>query len=206
MDREGRLAGEDAGPAPLVFRRTTWADLPTIQRWLRQPHIARYWDHQTDDAAIARDFGGSIDGSEPCADYMVIRGGVPIGFIQRSRISDYPEELRELAELVPVALESLMIDYLLGDLGSLGRGLGAEMVRAFTELCWFDAPEAGEIIVAVSANNAASFSTLSSAGYTRIASGRLTPDNPSDGEWHHVYRHLRPGRVEAQRDWRWDSR
>ncbi|WP_218221945.1 GNAT family N-acetyltransferase [Nesterenkonia sp. Act20] len=192
MTREGRIAGEDTGPASLAFHRTTWADLPTIQQWLRRPHVARYWAHQTDDAAIARDFGGSIDGTEPCADYMVVCAGVPIGFIQRSRISDYPEELRELTELVPVPQECLMIDYLLGDPDWLGRGLGTEMVRAFTELCWLEVPDAGEIIVAVSANNVASFSALSSAGYTRIASGRLTPDNPGDDGWHHVYQRLRP--------------
>lgn len=179
-------------PDDLVFRRTTRADLRLLQRWLGTEHVARYWAHETSDEAIERDFGPSIDGTEPSEDFLVHLGPRPLGFIQRSAILDYPDGHRELIRLVPVPEGALTIDYFIGEASLLGRGLGAEMVRRFTELCWAERPDATEIIVPVAVGNRASWSALRSAGYTRIATGILPPDNPVDDGQHVVYARRRP--------------
>ncbi|MFD4366376.1 hypothetical protein [Rhodococcus sp. NPDC058521] len=54
--------------------------------------MARFWNHGTTDADLENDFGGSIDGTEPSADLIVRCGGIPIGFVQRYRLKDYPED------------------------------------------------------------------------------------------------------------------
>lgn len=64
----------------MEFRRTTRADFPLLARWLGSPHVARFWNHETTPEAIERDFGGSIDGSEPSFDFIVEDAGVPVGF------------------------------------------------------------------------------------------------------------------------------
>lgn len=176
----------------LVFRRTTRADLGLLQQWLRTEHVARYWAHETSDEAVERDFGPSIDGTEPSEDFLVRLGPTPLGFIQRSAIHDYADEHRELIRLVTVPEGALTIDYFIGEATLLGRGLGTEMVRQFTELCWAERPDATAIIVPVAAGNRASWSALRSAEYTRIATGILPPDNPVDDGQHVVYARRRP--------------
>ncbi|WP_016700127.1 GNAT family N-acetyltransferase [Actinoalloteichus spitiensis] len=176
----------------LRFRRTRLEDLPLIQSWLRRPHVARYWAHDTSDAAIERDFAGSVLGEEPSEDYLVFRADRPIGFAQRCRIHDYPEGHRELVELVDVPPDALTIDYFIGEAELLGQGLGTRLVEAFTGLCWRDHPEASAIIVPVAASNTPSWAALRRAGYSLVATGYLTPDNPLDDGIHHVHRADRP--------------
>ncbi|WP_422647258.1 GNAT family N-acetyltransferase [Actinoalloteichus caeruleus] len=178
----------------LEFRRNRHDDLRLIQTWLRRPHVARYWVHDTSDAGVERDFAGSLRGTEPSEDFLVLWGGSPIGFAQRCRIHDYPEGHRELIELVDVPSDALTIDYFIGEPELLGRGLGTLLIEAFTELCWRDHPEASAIIVPVATSNTPSWSALRRAGYAAIGTGYLTPDNPLDDGSHHVHRLDRPTR------------
>lgn len=175
-------------PDDLRFRRTTRADLPLLQRWLRQPYVARYWAHETDDAAIERDFAGSIDGTDPSEDFVVELDRAPIGFIQRCRIHDYPEGHDELIALADVPAEAWTIDYFLGEPSALGRGLGTRAIREFTARCWADHPSCEAIVVPVAAGNVPSWSALRSAGYAHVINGYLPPDNPIDDGRHHVFR------------------
>ena len=75
----------------------------------------------------------------------------------------------------------------------LGRGLGAEMIRAFINRLWRDDRSALCVIVPLNALNAASVRALERAGFARVASGDLSPDNPIDDPAHFIYRLDRPG-------------
>ncbi|WP_026876558.1 GNAT family N-acetyltransferase [Jiangella gansuensis] len=176
----------------LRFRRTRRGDLPLIQRWLRIPHVDRYWSHDTSDEAIERDFAGSFEGTEPSEDFIVDVRGTPVGFIQRCRIFDYEAGHRELIELTEVPGDALTIDYFIGDPGLLGRGLGTLLIREFSRRCWRDHPDASAIIVPVAVGNVASWAALRSAGYVHVTTGYLEPDNPLDDGRHHVHRLDRP--------------
>ena len=172
----------------MEFRRTTRADFPLLARWLCTPHVARFWNHETTPEAIERDFGGSVDGTEPSDDFIVEDAGVPVGFIQRSRICDYADEHIELIALADAPQDALTIDYFIGEGAATGRGVGTRMIREFTDLCFADCPAASAIIVPVIAGNPASWKALAAAGYERIAEGHIPPDNPIDDGWHVVYR------------------
>ena len=172
----------------MEFRRTTRADFPLLARWLGTPHFARFWNHETTPEAIERDFGGSVDGTEPSDDFIVEDAGVPVGFIQRSRICDYADEHIELIALADAPQDALTIDYFIGEGAATGRGVGTRMIREFTDLCFADCPAASAIIVPVIAGNPASWKALAAAGYERIAEGHIPPDNPIDDGWHVVYR------------------
>ena len=172
----------------MEFRRTTRADFPLLARWLGTPHVARFWNHETTPEAIERDFGGSVDGTEPSDDFIVEDAGVPVGFIQRSRICDYADEHVELIALADAPQDALTIDYFIGEGAATGRGVGTRMIREFTDLCFADCPAASAIIVPVIAGNPASWKALAAAGYERIAEGHIPPDNPIDDGWHVVYR------------------
>ena len=172
----------------MEFRRTTRADFPLLARWLGSPHVARFWNHETTPEAIERDFGGSVDGTEPMFDFIVEDAGVPVGFMQRSLIWDYANEQQELITLSDAPRDALTTDYFIGEVATTGKGIGTRMIQEFTELCFADCPSASAIIVPVIAGNPASWRALKAAGYERIAEGHIPPDNPVDDGWHVIYR------------------
>lgn len=185
------------GPAvidPAVdFRPLVPGDLALLRQWLAQPHVARWWNHETSPEAVERDFGPAIRGEEPSEDFVALLGGEPLGLIQRHWLRDYPDELAELRQVLDVPRAALTIDYLLGDVARTGSGVGTAMIGAMVARCWADVPEATCVIVPVVAGNVASWRALEKAGFDRVATGELAPDNPIDPPDHVVYRVDRPG-------------
>lgn len=176
----------------LSWRPLTAGDLPLLARWLRDPGVARWWNHDATDEGVARDFAASVDGTEPGEDLVVHRGGVPVGLVQRSVIADYPEELAEFGALVEVPDGSVELDYLIGEAHLRGRGLGSLMIRRVLADTWTAYPDAPAVLVAVVAANTASWRALEKAGLRRVAEGPMTPENPVDDPLHFLYRADRP--------------
>ena len=85
-----------------VFRRVTPLDFPVLQKWLAEPHVARWWNHETSAEAVERDFGPGTRGEEPGEDLVVLFGGEPIGLVQRCLLHDYPEYVTELEQVLAV--------------------------------------------------------------------------------------------------------
>ena len=176
----------------MAFRRLTRADFPLVASWLAAPPVARWWNHEWTPEAVERDFGTSADGLERGEDWLVLVDGAPVGLVQRSRVADYEENLRDFATAVEVPVGALTLDYLLGDPTAYGRGLGATMIGAMAARSWDDFPDAPTILVAVVAANIASWRALEKAGFRRVAQARIEPDNPVDDPLHYVYRLDRP--------------
>ena len=176
----------------LDWRPLVRDDLPLLGRWLAEPGVARWWNHETSPDAVERDFGPSVRGEEPGEDLVLLLDGRPVGLLQRSRIHDYAEDFAELAAVVEVPEDAYTLDYLLGEPALRGRGLGSRFVAHAVERTWDDHPGAGCIIIPVVAANRASWQALEKAGLRRVATGELTPENPVDDPLHHVYRVDRP--------------
>lgn len=176
----------------LSWRRLAEADFPLLRRWLAEPHVRRWWNHETTAEAVARDFGPTARGEEPAEDLLVLLSGVPVGLVQRCRYGDFPEYLAELAPILPVEPGAVSLDYLIGDPGRTGGGLGSRVIREVTAATWVDHPDAPAVVVPVSAANRASWRALEKAGLRRVAEGELEPDNPVDDRHHYIYRVNRP--------------
>ncbi|MEU3273012.1 GNAT family N-acetyltransferase [Saccharomonospora sp. NPDC006951] len=181
----------------IVWRRLTEQDFPLLGTWLRQPHVARWWNHETSAEAIERDFGAAARGEEPSEDLLVFVEEKPVGLVQRIRYADYPDYLKELAPILDVPGESVCIDYLIGDPRRIGIGLGPRVISAIVDATWRDHPDAPSVVVPVSAANRASWRALEKAGLRRVAEGELEPDNPVDGRDHYIYLIDRPGPGES---------
>lgn len=173
---------------PITFRRLTEADFPLLRSWLAQPHVARWWNHDTSVEAVANDFGPTVRGEEPAEDFVAGVDGAEVGLVQRCRLADYPEYEEELAHVLPVPAHAATIDYLIGDRADTGRGLGTGIIRAFVERTWTDLPDVATIVVPIVAANTASWRALAKAGFRRVAEGELEPDNPVDDRLHFIYR------------------
>ncbi len=108
----------------LTWRPLTVTDLPLLAEWLREPQVARWWNHETTTEAVERDFGPSVRGEEPGEDLVVSFEGRPVGLLQRSVIRDHPEDLVEFTAVVTVPDGAVQLDYLIGDAALRGCGLG----------------------------------------------------------------------------------
>ncbi|MCI3928053.1 GNAT family N-acetyltransferase [Streptomyces sp. AN091965] len=177
----------------ITWRRVVEGDFPLLGSWLRQPHVRRWWNHETTAEAVARDFGPAARGEEPSEDFLALLDGRPVGLVQRSRLSDYPDYRTELAAVVAVPDEAMTIDYLIGDPQRTGQGIGTAMIRSAVGRTWAAHPAAPCVLVPVVAANRASWRALERAGLRRIGTGDLEPDHPVDDWTHYVYRADRPG-------------
>ena len=154
--------------------------------------MARWWADDPALEAIEADYGPGIDGHEPCEVFIAHRDGVPLGLAQRLWLHDYPRYVADIGAWTPVPAGACSIDYLLGNPGALQRGLGTELVGAFTSLLWRDRAQAAALLVPVHAGNRASWRVLERNGYTLAARAELDPDNPADSRDHVIYRIDRP--------------
>jgi aminoglycoside 6'-N-acetyltransferase len=160
--------------------------------WLGAPHVRDWWNHDPSLDAIERDFGGTIDGAEPGEDWIAELDGRPIGLLQYSRFSDYPDYTDEMAPVYPVDDGMASIDYLVGDPDMVGRGLGSAMISAFVAFVWHHDPTTTSLVVPVNSANTRSWRALMRAGFGVVARGELEPDNPIHNRLHEVLRIDRP--------------
>jgi aminoglycoside 6'-N-acetyltransferase len=106
-----------------AFRPMTVADLPTIRRWLAEPHVRQWWGDPGEQYALV---SGDLD--EPAMDqYVVSTDGNDFGYIQcydltawNSGFGTHPEGTRG-------------IDLFIGEPGMIERGHGSGLIRAFTD-------------------------------------------------------------------------
>ncbi len=182
---------ETAGDV-LTWRPLIATDLPLLGSWLRDPQVARWWNHESTAEAVERDFRASVRGEEPGEDLVVSLDGHPVGLVQRSVIRDYPEDLAEFSAIVEVPDGAVDLDYLIGEDARRGRGLGSRIIAMAVDRTWLDYPTAPAVMVAVVAANTASWRALEKAGLQRTGEGPMEPDNPVDDSLHYVYRVDRP--------------
>ncbi|WP_371525548.1 acetyltransferase [Streptomyces sp. NBC_01283] len=176
----------------ISWRRLDETDFPLLRQWLRQPHVARWWHHETSPEAVARDFGPAARGEEPSEDLLILLDGEPFGLVQRYRFADYAEDLSELAHQAEIPQEAMSVDYLIGDPKRIGQGLGTRMIQEVVRATWADHPDATAVLVPVHVGNRASWRILEKAGLLRVADVSLEPDNPIDDRAHYLYRIDRP--------------
>ena len=174
------------------FRLVERSDFSLIGEWLTTPHVARWWANDASAAVIEADYGGCVDGTEPTQVFIAHQGARPIGLIQRYRFDAYPQYIEELAGLMTAPAAAWSIDYFLGPADVLGRGLASRMIHAFLISLWLDEPDATCVIVPIHALNRASWRSLERAGFRKVATGDLEPDNPIDDPAHFIYRIDRP--------------
>jgi aminoglycoside 6'-N-acetyltransferase len=172
----------------IEFRRLQRRQFQLLGRWLAEPLVARWWNHETSAEALERDFGAAVDGREPTSMFVALIGGRPLGLAQRYPIAAYPDYLEELAVVCPVPPGALGMDYFVGEPELRGRGLGSAMIATFAAESWEAHGEARDFVVAVSCANRASWRALERAGFSRVAEGQMKPDNPRDSTEHYVYR------------------
>jgi aminoglycoside 6'-N-acetyltransferase len=168
------------------FRPLRRDDVSQLFEWLCRPHVAEWWrDVPAALAAVEAEYGPCIDGNDPTELFVVSVDGRDVGMIQRYLIADEPEWWPAFDGIIDVS-KAAGIDYLIGELDAVGRGVGTEMIATFVPMV-FEWRPVDSIVVTVQQNNIASWQILEKSGFRRIWSGELDSPDPSDEGPEHVY-------------------
>jgi len=154
------------------FRPLTADDLPLLYEWLQREHVQRWWtDRETYDEVVQH-YLPAIEGSEPTDLYLILSEGLPVGFIQTYRVSDYPE----YRDLVAVEEGVAGVDLFVAEPELTGRGFGSEALRRFVADIVFSDPEIRACVADPDAENIASLRAFEKAGF-RIVRRFVDPND-----------------------------
>ena len=143
------------------FRPLTADELPLLYEWLQREHIQRWWtDRETYDEVVQH-YLPAIEGSEPTDLYLILSDGLPVGFVQTYRVSDYPA----YRDLVNVGDGVAGVDLFVAEPELTGRGFGSEALRRFVADIVFSDPEIHACVADPDAENIASLRAFEKAGF-----------------------------------------
>jgi pimeloyl-ACP methyl ester carboxylesterase/RimJ/RimL family protein N-acetyltransferase len=154
-DRDARVE------RPVRFRPLTEADVPLLEVWWRQPHVARWWDGPI-----------TLDGG--VRQWLAVLEGEPIGYVQSYQAAACHADGWWL-DVDDPGIHG--IDQFLADPNDLGRGLGTKMVRAFVAELFAD-PRVTRVQADPSPANARAIRCYEKAGFGRVRQ-IVTPDGPA---------------------------
>jgi aminoglycoside 6'-N-acetyltransferase len=161
--------------AHVTIRRMTPDDLPMVDRWLRQPHVARWFLLETTASAEVEKYRRRIE--DPCSATTmctVETDAQPIGFCQWYRWEDYAAA----AVCYSTHTGDVGADYAIGEPTAIGRGVGTAMIGTLVANVRLHYPRAGPV-VAPEADNWASRRALEKNGFS-LVDVRSIPVEPHD--------------------------
>ncbi len=139
----------------LTFRPLEASDYPLFARWLGRPHVAKWWHEPATVEHVAEKYSAA-DRKTPV--FVVEVAGKPVGVIQMYKWADYPDDAFEPS--------MIGIDYLIGEEGYVGRGVGSAMIRQFVEQVVRPRyPDATGVATSAEVANGASVGALRKAGF-----------------------------------------
>ena len=108
--------------ASYAFQPMTADDMPVVQRWLAEPHVAEWWhDPET------LEFVGSDLDHPDLAQFIVSADGRPFAYLQCYQIGDWH------VGFGPQPSGTRGLDQFIGEADMLGRGHGSAFIRAFID-------------------------------------------------------------------------
>jgi aminoglycoside 6'-N-acetyltransferase len=162
----------------IELRPMTGDDLPQVERWLHEPHVARWWDTPID-VEIEKYRGRLGEGSRVRMLTILERRdeeAAPIGWCEWYPYDGDPAG----AATVGAAPGECGIDYAIGDPAATGRGLGTDLIPVLVAEVHRRYPGGG-VIVDPDAANTASRRVLELAGF-RFVELRPWPDGSGSGQ------------------------
>jgi aminoglycoside 6'-N-acetyltransferase len=148
-----------------TFRRLAAEDLPRMHAWLNEPGVVTWWEG--DDVswdAVEREYGP--DNPDPTEHWIASACGRDVGWIQCWATADEPEETATWAALGVDVSAAAGIDYLVGEPGHRGTGLGSAMIRAFVaDVVFGRHPHWRQVAADPAVANTASWRALEKAGF-----------------------------------------
>lgn len=142
----------------------TLVDLLPVGRWLREPHVARWFiPESTAEKELAK-YRKRIERPNNSTVMCTVElDRLSIGWCQWYRWRDYPEA----AEAVGAREGEVGADYAIGNPDVVGHGIGTDMIRALVDEVRHRVPTAG-LLVAPEFENRASCRVLEKNGFALV--------------------------------------
>jgi len=150
---------------PYVFRPMLEADMPLVQRWLIEPHVAEWWH----DPETLQYVSGDLDHPD-LAQFIVTQESRPFAYLQCYQIGEWHDSFG------PQPAGTRGLDQFIGEADMLGRGHGSAFVRAFIDRLF--AAGVPRIVIDPRPDNPRAIRAYEKAGFEpqhRI----VTPDGPA---------------------------
>ena len=151
--------------SPYVFRSMTAHDMPLVQRWLAEPHVAEWWH----DPETLEFVGGDLDHPD-LAQFIVGLAGRSFAYLQCYQIGDWHKSFG------PQPAGTRGLDQFIGEADMLGCGHGSAFVRAFIDQLF--ARGVPRIVIDPSPDNPRAIRAYEKAGFVPQHE-IVTPDGPA---------------------------
>jgi aminoglycoside 6'-N-acetyltransferase len=161
---------EHAGERRIDFRELRREDFPLLKRWLREPHVLRWWREPFDLPELEEKYGPCIDGLEPSYLFVIECDEQPIGFIQWYRWADYPGHAAKVA----AGPGSAGVDLYIGEENWTGKGVGSTALRKFVENVVFAKGNMNAVVSDPEESNRQSVRAFEKAGF-RVVKTEVLP-------------------------------
>jgi aminoglycoside 6'-N-acetyltransferase len=149
-------------------------DLDLVERWLAEPHVARWYLAGSSLERELEDIRLSVTGAQPVHLLVALDDDRPIGWCQWYLCEDNPEWAAEIG----ARKGDVGIDYAIGEPTSVGRGHGTELIAALVRLVRGEASGCG-VVADPEAHNVASRRVLEKNGFELVAE-RAMACEPTD--------------------------
>lgn len=148
----------------ISFRPLHRSDFPLLQQWLSAPHVAMWWNEQTDLAEIEAKYGPRVDGIDHSHVFLIEQEGGPIGWIQWYLWEHYQNHARQLG----AEPNTVGIDLAIGEVKMTGLGLGPIIIREFVMRFILAGSNAHAVIADPEQNNLKSLRAFYKAGFKTV--------------------------------------
>jgi aminoglycoside 6'-N-acetyltransferase len=165
-------------PEPTIaFRPMVRNDLPLLQQWIEEPHVAEWWDDAEETFEAVRDRHGPGEITLQAVNPWVVElDGRPIGFLQWYFVEAHGEWFPG----VDIPPRTVGLDIAIGDAAYVGRGLGRRVLLEFVHhVLRATVPDVAEVWVDPDPRNARALAAYRAAGF--VDTGIDLPDPAQPG-------------------------
>jgi aminoglycoside 6'-N-acetyltransferase len=139
-------------------------DLEMMHRWLNAPHVVKWWGAGPTMESVVEKYRARIEGSEPTRPFLVLYGGVPIGYIQSYRMSSYPV----YEQAVGADPDAAGVDLFIGVEEYLNRGIGTALLAEFVRSVVFSESGIESCYIGPAVGNRAAIRAYEKVGFRYI--------------------------------------
>ena len=150
------------------------SDLALVERWLSEPHVARWYLVGSSLDAELEDIRLSVTGRQATHMLVVLDDGEPVGWCQWYLCEVDPEWAADMG----AAASDVGVDYAIGEPVRVGGGVGTALVAALVSSVRAAQPGCG-IVADPDAENHASRRVLEKNGFSLVAVKTMNSE-PSD--------------------------
>lgn len=145
-------------------------DLAMISRWMNDPAVAAFWELAGAETVTADHLRSQLDGDGRSLPCLGVLSGIPMSYWEI-----YRADLDPLACHYPARSYDTGIHLLIGEINNRGRGVGAMLLRAASDLVLDNRPLCTRVLAEPDLRNTPSVAAFLSAGFRFSAEVEL-PD------------------------------